>query len=100
MFNPTRTFLLLSLQRALLGNVHQQLRQASIEARIPHRLLRLRFEYEAGNFEQAQDSCSAAVAEVISDLPPDWDVEEEHLPAPNTQPLNPLAFVGYRRAEP
>lgn len=39
--------LLLSLQRALLGEVHPTLRQVSIEADTASQTIRLRFEYDS-----------------------------------------------------
>jgi hypothetical protein len=43
---PDRSQLLLCLQRALLGAVHSQLRQASIELDPSSQLVRVRFEYD------------------------------------------------------
>ena len=42
----SNSMLLLSLQRALLGEVHASLRQASIEADPALQTIRLRFEYD------------------------------------------------------
>jgi hypothetical protein len=100
MFEPSRAFLLLSLQRALLGNVSNGLRQASIEADVPARLVRLRFEYDPGRLESDQENCSSAAAEVVSDLPADWDIREQHLQVATDRELAPLAHVAYRRAAP
>ena len=99
MFEPSRTFLLLSLQRALLGNISTGLRQASIEADVPALVVRLRFEYEPENLETAQDNCSSAAAEVVSDLPSEWNIQEEHIVVVDGQQLRSLAYVAYRRAE-
>jgi hypothetical protein len=99
MFEPSRSHLLLSMQRALLGNVSPALRQASIEAKPSARVVRMRFEYAAEGSEWAQDLCSTAAAEVLSDLPADWDIEEEHLSVGDDAPLRPLACVAYRRGE-
>jgi hypothetical protein len=99
MFEPSRTFLLLSLQRGLLGNIRTGLRQASIEADVPALMVRLRFEYEPENFESAQESCSDAAAEVVADLPTEWNIQEEHIVVVAGEKLSPLAYVVYRRAE-
>lgn len=56
----TRHMLLLSLQRALLGQVHPLLRQASIEADPTSQVVRLRFEYDGNPSDAARDSCSSA----------------------------------------
>lgn len=99
MFEPSRSFLLLSLQRGLLGNVSTDLRQASIEADAPSLVVRLRFEYEAENLDSAQEHCFAAAAEVVSDLPSEWNIQEEHIVVVAGEQLRPLAYVAYRRAE-
>ena len=96
----SRPNLLFSLQRALLGEVHAELRQASIEADPTSQIVRLRFEYDGTPSEIAQESCSSAAAEVIADFPSPWQLEEQHLARPVPIPLAPLAHVAYRRAEP
>ena len=95
----SREALLLSLQRALLGEVHPQLRQASIETDAAERLVRLRFEYDGEPGETVRNSCSCAAAEVIADFPGGWDLDEEHLVAPAPEPLRALGHIAYRRCE-
>ena len=92
--------LLLSLQRALLGEVHPQLRQASIEADRVGQIIRLRFEYDGTPSDAASESCSCAATEVIADFSSPWDLDEQHVSAPASSGLSPLAHVAYRRAEP
>nr|WP_298123131.1 hypothetical protein [uncultured Pseudoxanthomonas sp.] len=92
--------LLLSLQRALLGEVHPDLRQASIEADPTLRVVRLRFEYDGNPIGISQESCSNAAAEVIADFPGPWQLDEQHVAVPTTAPLAPLLHIAYRRAEP
>ena len=92
--------LLFSLQRALLGEVHPSLRQASIEADPFLRIVRLRFEYDGEPTEIAQESCSCAATEVISDFPAPWQLDEQHVAVLAPAVLAPLAHVAYRRAEP
>ena len=94
-----RPMLLLSLQRALLGQVHPQLRQASIDADTRTRTVRLRFEYDGHPSDHARGSCSCAAAEVIADFPAPWQLDEQHLTVPAPLPLQSLAHVAYRRAE-
>ena len=91
--------LLLSLQRALLGEVHSQLRQASIEADGASQTIRIRFEYDGTPQDTARESCSCAATEVIADFPTPWDLDEQHVPTPASSLLSPLAHVAYRRAE-
>ena len=94
-----RAFLLLSLQRALLGGVHPQLRQASIEADTAAQHLRLRFEYDGPPDEEAREAASISAAEVMADLPGPWTLNEQHLAVPLPQRLTGLSHIGYRRWE-
>ena len=96
----SRQMLLLSLQRALLGAVHPELRQASIEADPASQIIRLRFEYDGTPSDVARGSCSSAAAEVIADFPAPWQLDEQHLAMPAPGSLAALAHVAYRRAEP
>ena len=95
-----RQMLLLSLQRALLGEVHQTLRQASIEADAKAQTIRLRFEYDGNPSTDARESCSCAATEVISDFPNPWQLDEQHCAVPVPSTLSPLAHIAYLRAEP
>lgn len=97
--NANRQDLLLSLQRALLGEIHPALRQASIEADPIAKVVRLRFEYDGPATGFAQESCSCAAAEVIADFPAPWTLDEQHLAASQPSPLSSLEHVGYLRAE-
>ena len=94
-----RPFLLLSLQRALLGAVHPQLRQACVEADTAALHLRLLFEYDGAPDEEAREAASIAAAEVLADLQGPWTLDEEHRAAPLPQRLTGLAHIGYRRWE-
>ena len=94
-----RPSLLLSLHRALWGEVHPQLRQASIEADHDAQTIRLRFEYDGEPSEQVLESGSCAAAEVIADFPASWQLDEQHVPVDYPHKLTPLAHVAYRRWE-
>lgn len=94
-----RPMLLLSLQRALLGEVHAELRQASIEADTVAEIVRLRFEYDGHPSDEARESCSCAAVEVIADFPETWQLDEQHLAVPTPAPLESLAHVAYLRAD-
>ncbi len=91
--------LVLSLNRALWGEVHPELRQASIEADENTKVVRLRFEYDGEPSEVALESCSSAAGECISDFPDPWQLEEEHINRPFPQRLSPLRYLVYQRAE-
>lgn len=95
-----RVALVLSAQRALLGAVHPQLRQVSIDADETKKLVSLRFEYDGKPQEEAQKSCSCAATEVIADFSAPWNFFEEHVSAPIPFKLVPLRYVVYLRAEP
>jgi len=96
---PDRSQLLLSLQRALLGAVHSQLRQASIEIDPGAQLLRVRFEYDGPPEPAVKESCSGAAVGVIADFPAPWDLDVQHRVAPYPERLLGLKHVAYRRAE-
>jgi hypothetical protein len=96
---PDRSQLLLSLQRALLGVVHSQLRQASIELDSGSQLVRVRFEYDGPPEPAVKESCSSAATEVIADFPAPWDLDVQHRVVPQPERLMGLRFVAYRRAE-
>ena len=95
---PDRSQLLLSLQRALLGAVHSQLRQASIELDPSSQLVRVRFEYD-GPPDPAVKESSGAATEVIADFPAPWDLDVEHRVVPYPERLIGLEYVAYRRSE-
>jgi len=91
---------MLSAQRALLGAVHPQLRQVSIDADETKKLVSLRFEYDGKPKEEVQESCSCAATEVIANFSAPWDIFEEHISVSIPFELAPLRYVVYLRAEP
>ena len=95
-----RPRLLLSLQRALWGEVHPQLRQASIEADPGRKIVRLRFEYDGEPSEQVRESGSCVATEVFADFPSPWQLDEQHVSVAQPGKLSPLARIAYRRWEP
>jgi hypothetical protein len=92
--------LVLSLVRGLWGEVHPELRQASIEADEGARVVRLRFEYDGEAVGPARESCSCAATVVIADFPSPWNLEEQHVATRATESLSALQHVVYRRWEP
>ncbi|MCR6664138.1 MAG: hypothetical protein NVV60_13560 [Luteimonas sp.] len=92
--------LLLSLQRALLGEVHSQLRQASIQADAAGQVVHIRFEYDGHPSDKVRESSSSVATEVIADFPGSWRLDEQHVSIPAPSTLSPLVHVAYRRAEP
>jgi hypothetical protein len=95
----SRVSLVMSLNRALWGEVHPELRQASIEADETAKIVKLRFEYDGEPTELALESCSAAAAECIADFPEPWQLEEEHISRPFPKKLSSLQHLVYKRAE-
>ena len=96
---PDRSQLLLSLQRALAGAVHSQLRQASIELDPSSQLVRIRFEYDGPPDPTVKENCSSAATEVIADFPAPWDLDVQHRVVPYPRHLSGLEHVAYRRAD-
>ncbi|MDQ0035089.1 hypothetical protein J2W30_002854 [Variovorax boronicumulans] len=92
----SRIGLLLSLQRALIGNVDLNLRQVSIEADVTRKLVKIRFEHERAIGTDARERLSLIATEIIADLPAAWSLEEQYSEAHD---LLPLTYVGYRRFE-
>ena len=95
-----RVGLTMSLNRALWGAVHPQLRQASIEADHARRIVFVRFEYDGVPTDDVRESCSIATTEVIADQPDDWTIEEQHVVRPFPERLQSLEHLVYLRAEP
>lgn len=96
---PDRSELLLSLQRALLGTAHSELRQASIELDPSAQLVRVRFEYDGPPDPALKESCAGAATELIADFPAPWDLDVQHRAAPYPERLLGLKYVAYRRQE-
>jgi len=96
---PSRASLVLSLNRGLWGEVHPQLRQASIEADSVARTIRVRFEYDGEPAAEVQECCSCAAGECIGDFSPSWDLDEQHLARPFPEALQALEHLVYRRHE-
>jgi len=96
---PNRIDLPLSLQRALLGEVHAELRAASIEADPISKIVKLRFEYVGEPSEEARECGSRAATEVIADFPAPWGIEEEHFARPLPAKCEPLGHLAYLRFE-
>lgn len=96
---PDRSQLLLSLQRALTGALHSQLRQASIELDPSSQLVRVRFEYDGAPDPTVKENCSSAATEVIADFPAPWDLDVQHRVVRYPHRLSGLKDVAYRRTE-
>lgn len=96
---PSRASLVLSLNRGLWGEVHLQLRQASIEADRATLTIRVRFEYDGEPTAEVRESCSCAATECIADFAPLWDLDEQHLARPVPESLEALEHLVFRRHE-
>ena len=96
---PSRVKLVLSLNRGLWGEVHPQLRQASIEADTVALTIRVRFEYDGEPADEVQESCSFAAGECIGDFTPAWKLDEQHIARPAPEPLQALEYLVYLRHE-
>jgi hypothetical protein len=97
MHPPTRAALLLSLQRALLGEVPPALRVVS--PRLVGEGLEIRFYLNGPVSEEDRESASCVASEVAADFPLLSRVEErvERVDAP--APLPPETLLAYRRRE-
>lgn len=97
---PNREDLILSLQRGLLGEVHPQLRMASIQADPFAKMVHVRFEYDGEPSDEARECCSCAATEVIADFPAPWNLDEQHIACPAPAKCAPLEHLAYWRHEP
>ncbi|WP_198414585.1 hypothetical protein [Chromobacterium phragmitis] len=92
-------FLQLSLQRALLREVHPDIRQVSGELDSDKHIVRLRFEYDGQPSPLAKESYSCAATEIIADFPEPWQLNEQHVSVPSPASLSALTLIAYRRQE-
>ena len=90
--------LLSSFQRALLGQIPSELRQATAEIGADQ-IVRVRFEYDGEPSEDSREFCSSAATEVIADFPAPWDLDEQHIANPLPGTLNGLTVVAFRRID-
>ncbi|MUV15794.1 hypothetical protein [Noviluteimonas gilva] len=88
------------LMRGLWGEVHPQLRQASIEADRATRTVRVRFEYDGEPSPDALECGSCAASEVFACFPATWELDEQHVAAPRSGGLSQLEYLVYLRWEP
>lgn len=95
----SRVHLVLSLNRGLWGEVHPELRQASIEADESTHIVKVRFEFDGVPSEIALESCSCATTECIADFPSPWNLDEQYVTRPFPEPLEPLRYIVYHRYE-
>jgi hypothetical protein len=72
---PLRGSLLLSVQRALLGEVSPSLRGVTVGWR--DHLILLRFYFDGAVTEEDREAMSVVGAEVIADFTEPWDIHEE-----------------------
>lgn len=91
--------LLRSLQCALPGEVHPQLRQASIQADGGGQVVRIRFEYDGHPADEVRDRFSRVAAQVLAEFAGAWTLDEQHVSIPSPLGMSPLPHVAYRRAE-
>ncbi|TXK59077.1 hypothetical protein FU658_14120 [Alkalisalibacterium limincola] len=99
MTSPTSTDLRLSLMRALLGEVHPQLRTASIEADSPGQVVRVRFVYDGDPLPEVRQSCESAGTECLADFPAPWTIDEQHISCPVPERIQNLTYLVYQRCE-
>ncbi|KRG44226.1 hypothetical protein ARC20_08675 [Stenotrophomonas panacihumi] len=87
---------MLSVQRALLGEVHPQLWRVSIEGDSDQRRVHIRFEYEGAPTPDALECGSIVATEVLANLPGSWDLLDEYVQRNPDNPLPPLAHLAFQ----
>lgn len=95
----TEQDLLLSIQRALWGQVHASLRQVSADIDTATRTVLLRFEYDDSAGAASHDACRIVSTEVLADLPDGWTLDDEHVARPSIAPLERHRLLAFLRAE-
>jgi hypothetical protein len=95
----TRTALLLSLQRALLGAVPHSLR--AVTCNWEGTKIKLRFVFDGEIDEEDYETAGIVGTEVIADFPAPWTICEDivRVDYPGTLCPRPLALWAYRRKE-
>jgi hypothetical protein len=66
------TYLLLSVQRALLGSVIPALRAMVVDLDVTSKILCINFYYDCEITEEVHDLSSCIVTEIIADFPSDY----------------------------
>ena len=92
-----RAKVLLSVQRALLGEVTPDLRGVSVE--VNDNRVRLTSYFADKVTEDQKDVVSTITAEVAADLPHDWTIEDDLVTAPVSGRLPENVIWAYRRKE-
>ncbi len=96
----TRVVFLLSMHRALWGEVTQRLRSVSGSIDESSRRLRIRLIFDGPPSEVDLECASCFVTEVYSDLHDGWEIEEELLAVPAPTPMDHLDEIVFLRHEP
>ncbi len=92
-----RARLLLSIQRALLGEVPPTLRGVTVGWQ--DYVIQLRFYLDGPISEEDRGSMSCVATEVIADFPAPWMIDEEILRRDAPEPLECLEAWAYHRRE-
>lgn len=90
---------LLSAQRALLGSVTSNLRAVTIAINNNKKIVKVCFFYDGEISEEDFDTANTAITEIISDFPPEYELEEhiERIDYPN--PISINGRIAFRRKE-
>lgn len=94
---PDDVLLRLSAQRALWGAVPDSLRAVSAE--LHDHTIHWRVVFDRPPSEAVLDLLSSAAAEVISDFPSSWTIDEEFVVIPTPAPMEHLRWLVFLRHE-
>jgi hypothetical protein len=92
-----RASLLLSVQRALLGEVSPALRGVTVGWH--DHVIQLRSYFDGPISDEDRESLSCVATEVIADFPEPWTIEEEVIRRDASEEMECLAAWAYQRRE-
>ena len=92
-------FFRLSAQRALLSHVTPELRAVSIDVDPRSRRVSVRFVFDGETSESVHDAASCVGAEILSDCPEAWDIDEQFINVPAPRQISHLPLIVYARCE-
>jgi hypothetical protein len=95
--NPLRVQILLSVQRALLGEVPPALRGVTVGWH--DTTVQLRCYFDGPVSEEDRESMSCVASEVIADFSAPWTIDEEVIRKDAPEPMESLDAWAYRRRE-
>jgi len=95
------SYLLLSMQRALLGSVIPELRAVTVDLNNQTKIVYINFYYNCKISNEIYDLSSCVVTEVLADFPPDYlnDIEQNIFQLNHPKKISSKGKLAYLRKE-